>query len=377
MIPLAGTCDSFFTERRNSISLIQDTCLNTYETKFNMYAPGLLKASFTLLISTVYAHSWIEQLMVIGSNGTFVGEPGYARGNVLRTSPGFSDTAMVHLIPPNGRKDVNKVLPTDKMCKESQQSQNQTKGSPRLQASPGAAIALRYQENGHVTLPENSPGKPDNRGTIYVYGTDKPKDDDTLLGIHKVWNQDGSGGDKRGKLLSVQNFDDGRCHQINGGKISKTRQHEFPHKADKLMGADLWCQQDIALPQDAPSGKPYTLYWVWDWPTKPGTPGMPKGKTEIYTTCMDVDVSEKAPNTKVQGPAGYIKDQSLNSAAIPSQFEALSGSGGSQSSATSSSSTNTDAAVTKRSFQTGQATTFLTSAKTASDEPCTSGMSSH
>ncbi|PWY91168.1 hypothetical protein BO70DRAFT_86924 [Aspergillus heteromorphus CBS 117.55] len=275
-----------------------------------------------LLFSAVDAHSWIEQMTVIASNGTFVGDPGYARGNVLRTAPDFSDPTMTYLIPPDDRANQSLILPTDRMCKSTQQTYNVTEGSPRLQASAGAAIALRYQENGHVTLPWNQPGKPKNRGTIYVYGTTQPKENETLLGVHKVWNADGTGGDRRGVLLSTQNFDDGRCYQINNGNISEYRQGEYPHVANTLMGADLWCQQDLALPSDAPSGKLYTLYWVWDWPTAPGVdPALPEGKQELYTTCMDVDVVDGgSPTTETRVQAGYVEDQSLDRAAIPSEF---------------------------------------------------------
>lgn len=300
-----------------------------------------LQVLFTLLIPTAYAHSWVEQLMVIGPNGTFVGAPGYPRGNVLRTSPGFGDPTMTYLIPPNGREIGSVILPTDRLCKPTQQTRNQTQGSPRLQASPGAAIALRFQENGHVTLPWNQPGKPANRGTVYVYGTTEPTNNETLLAVHKVWNRDGTGGDKRGVLLSVQNFDDGRCYQINNGNISEARQSEFPHVADKLMGADLWCQQDIALPSNISVGKPYTLYWVWDWPTLPHIdPTLPNGKPEIYTTCIDVDVIDNK-NTSDTLSTGYVNDQSLNNAAIPSQFAGLYSSGGSKGPAASSTASPT------------------------------------
>ena len=266
------------------------------------------------------AHTWIEQLTVIAPNGTFVGEPGFPRGNVLRTSPSFSDTAMTNLIPPNGRSTGNEILSTDSMCMPSQQSQTQTAGSPRLQAAAGSAIALRYQENGHVTLPNNQPGKPANRGTVFVYGTTQPSSSDTLLGIHKVWNADQTGGDKRGVLLSSQNFDDGQCYQVNSSPISAQRQAEFPHTADALMGINMWCQQDIALPANAPSGQPYTLYWVWDWPTAPGIdPGVPNGKQEIYTTCMDVDIISGGGNSNFAS-SGFIANQDLNYAAVPSEF---------------------------------------------------------
>jgi len=276
---------------------------------------GLLAAS-----SSVHAHSWIEQMTVIAPNGTFVGDPGYARGNVLRSSPDFSDPTMVNLIPPDGRT-INEILPTDLMCKSTQTSQTQTDGSPRLQAAPGAGIALRYQENGHVTLPANQPGKPTNRGTVYVYGTTQPSPDDAFLAIHRVWTPDGTGGDGRGVLLSTQNFDDGQCYQVNGGAISQQRQQEFPHVANTLMGADIWCQQDIALPANAPTGQPYALYWVWDWPTLPGTAGFPDGKQEIYTTCMDVDVVGSGSTGTVSNAEGssFVQGQSLDSAAIESE----------------------------------------------------------
>lgn len=266
------------------------------------------------------AHTWVEQLMVIAPNGTMVGHPGFPRGNVLRSSPGFGDPAMVNLIPPDGRP-ANQIQPQDLMCKSTQTSQTQTDGSPRLQAAPGSAIGLRYQENGHVTLPGTQAGKPQNRGTVYVYGTTQPSPDDSFLAIHRVWTPDGSGGDRRGVLLSTQNFDDGQCYQVNGGTISTQRQQQYGHAFNPFMGSDLWCQQDIQIPASAPSGKPYTLYWVWDWPTLPGTPGFPEGKQEIYTTCMDVDIADNIgvdPMSKAQASAW--QDQPADQAAIKAQM---------------------------------------------------------
>ena len=267
--------------------------------------------------SFVNAHSWVEQMNVIGSDGKFTGAPGYARGNVLR-GPGFNDDKMVHLLPPDGRTQIT-IQPSDPMCMPQQQTQTQSDGSPRLKAAPGAFVALRYQENGHVTLPQNQKGKPDNRGTVYIYGTTQPKSDEKFLDIHKQWNAEGTGGDKRGVLLSTQPFDDGQCYQVNGGQISTQRQAQFPHQADQLMGTNLWCQNDIAIPKTAPSGKPYTLYWVWDWPTAPNVdPGLPKGKEEIYTTCMDVDVTAGGSSKRDVSGTG------LNFAAIPAYLKQLS-----------------------------------------------------
>ncbi|KAJ9616871.1 hypothetical protein H2200_000591 [Cladophialophora chaetospira] len=278
-----------------------------------------------LLVSArlAVAHTWVEQLMVIAPNGTLVGQPGFPRGNVLRGTPAFSDPTMVNLIPPDGRT-INQIYPSDLMCKSTQTSETQTDGSPRLQAAPGDGIALRFQENGHVTLPDNQPGKPQNRGTIYVYGTTKPSPDDSFLAIHRVWNADGTGGDGRGRLISTRNFDDGQCYQVNGGAISQQRQQQFKHDFDMVMGNDLWCQQDIQLPSDLSTGSPYTLYWVWDWPTMPGTFGFPDGKQEIYTTCMDIDIVGDSGIVPVSKAQVSYAQQPYDIAAVADQMSDLS-----------------------------------------------------
>ncbi|KAL8855258.1 MAG: hypothetical protein Q9178_008087 [Gyalolechia marmorata] len=290
-----------------------------------------MKSSFALvaasLLSSVNAHSWVEDMNVIAPNGTFVGAPGFPRANAKRGPGVNTDKAMVHLLPPNGRPAGNKILDSDPMCMESQQQPKQSDGSPMLNAAAGDMVALRYQENGHVTLPETQQGKAPNRGTVYIYGTTDPKPDEKFLSIHKVWNPDGTGGDKRGKLLTTQPYDDGQCYQVNGGQISAKRQGEFEHEADPLMGKDVWCQNNFKIPQDAPSGKPYTVYWVWDWDTAPGTAGLPQGLAEKYTTCMDISISQdqsksqsKAANT---GAAKFADGQDINRAAIQSYVSKL------------------------------------------------------
>lgn len=286
-----------------------------------MRNPSFRSASLTalwLLAFTPFtqAHSWVERLNVIAPNGTFIGAAGYPRGNVLRSTAGFSDPEMVNLIPPDGRSTGTAILSTDLMCKSTQTIGNQTTGSPSLSASPGDMVALRYQENGHVTLPDNQPGKPANRGTVFVYGTTQPSNSDTLLGIHKVWTADGKGGDGRGVLLATRNFDDGQCYQINSGAISQQRQKQFPHQADSVMGSDLWCQADVTLPTSI-SGSSYTLYWVWEWPTAARTVGLPNGKNETYTTCMDINISAGSGTSK---SVSFVKNQDLNHAAIESEL---------------------------------------------------------
>ncbi|KAL8813841.1 MAG: hypothetical protein Q9223_006899 [Gallowayella weberi] len=279
------------------------------------------------LLTSVNAHSWVEDINVIASNGTFVGAPGYPRAFAKR-GPGVDpDKAMVHLLPPNGRPTGNKILDSDTMCMESQQQPKQSDGSPALKAAAGDMVALRYQENGHVTLPQNQPGKPSNRGTVYIYGTTDPRPDDKFLSIHKVWNPEGTGGDKRGKLLATEPYDDGQCYQINGGEISKQRQGQFQHKADPIMGQDLWCQNNFKIPQDAPSGKPYTVYWVWDWDTAAGTAGLPQGLVEKYTTCMDINISQGGGKSQSKaaeaGAAKFADGQDINRAAIPKYIQKL------------------------------------------------------
>ena len=264
---------------------------------------------------------------IIDSSGQFTGTPGYARNFTPRTAPGFTDTSLVHILPPSNPLeardvDTDGVSATDAMCRKSQQEQYQSNGFPRLSAQPGNMIALRYEENGHVTLPQNQKGKPPNRGTVYVYGTTQPKPTENFLDVFKQWDAAGTGGDKRGKLLATQNFDDGRCYQVNSGAISKARQSQYPHSPDKTMGTDLWCQTDIKIPDDAPAGKPYTLYWVWDWPTEPNVdPAIPKGKAEIYTTCMDIDVKSASKERSIGARAAQA--QNLNSMAIPSLVSSL------------------------------------------------------
>ena len=271
------------------------------------------------------AHTWVEQMRVIAPNGTFTTDaPGYARSNAKRLPGVDPDKAMVHLLPPNGTPVDVGISPKDPMCMPSQQQQTQSGDSPRLQAAAGDMVALRYQENGHVTLPDTNPGKAPNRGTVYIYGTTQPSTNENFLDVFKQWNADGTGGNKKGKLLATQNFDDGQCYQMNGGAISAARQQKFPHKADQLMGQDLWCQNDITLPKDLPTGKPYTLYWVWDWATSAGAdPSLPKGKAQTYTTCMDVDITSKNSNGNSNVAIKMVQNQDINNAAIGAYVSAL------------------------------------------------------
>lgn len=254
----------------------------------------------TLLASLAHAHSWVEALSLLSPNGSFTGNTGYPRGMILRTAPGFTDTDIQWQLPENAGSKLNDSMP---ICRPSQQTSNYSDSSlAKLEAYSGANIALRYQENGHVTTPWSKAGKPEHSGVVYVYGTSQPKEDDTLLGIHGKWTLDGKGGDGRGRLLTSQYFDDGQCYQINIGYISDQRQTEFHRVAEagSFQGANLWCQTDVPLPNDLDVGKDYTLYWVWDWSTMDGSGIVTL--PELYTTCMDVSIAD----TKKVGDTGAV-----------------------------------------------------------------------
>jgi hypothetical protein len=180
-----------------------------------------LLLSTVLLFGQVLAHTWNEQLTII-ENGLFNGSNGYPRGYISHSGAGFNDDMMTYLLPPlaSGRTRVDG---SDLLCAPTQRSANQTYNYPRLTASPGAYVAIKYLENGHVTLPENQPGKPNGAGTVYVFGTSEPNNNELLMDVLQ-WTRDGTGGSKRGRLLTAQNLDDGRCYQINGGNISIARQ---------------------------------------------------------------------------------------------------------------------------------------------------------
>ncbi|KAF2672917.1 hypothetical protein BT63DRAFT_466451 [Microthyrium microscopicum] len=250
----------------------------------------LLPLLTTVLFSTALAHTWNEQLSVIES-GNFVGSNGYPRGYVSRTIPGFYDDMMTYQLPPPKDTSRTRVNDSDFLCAPTQRTSNQTQSFPRLSAWPGAHVAMKYLENGHVTLPQNTPGKPLGGGTIFVFGTSQPIENELLVDVLE-WTTDGTGGDRRGKLIAAQNFDDGRCYQINAGNISLTRQQEFPDPVEGQPGSvhEQWCETDVAIPSDVSINSTYTVYWVWQWPTAPGTLGALEGKDEYYTTCSDIDI---------------------------------------------------------------------------------------
>lgn len=260
-----------------------------------------LLAAISPLVTKTSAHSWIEQMQVISDKGSFTGNMGYARGYVARTDPGYNGNTMDYLLPAldTGRTRINA---TDPLCHPAQRTSNYTTNYPMLQISPGGYASIKYLENGHVTLPQNQPGKPPAAGTVFVYGTTQPKDDEKIVDVLE-WSADGRGGDGRGSLLTAQSFDDGRCHQINSGAISTQRQQQFPDRVpdQPTSNVEQWCETDLMIPASAAPNSKLTLYWIWQWPTAPGVdPTYPDGKDEYYTTCADVEIVADAVSADVK-----------------------------------------------------------------------------
>lgn len=123
-----------------------------------MYYSYIRLLSTTFLFGQALTHIWNEQLTVI-ENGIFTGTNGHARGYVSRTEPGFNDDMMTCLLQSlaSGRTRVNG---SDLLYAPTQRTANQTVNCPQLHVSPGSYVAMKYLENGHVTLPQNQPGKP-------------------------------------------------------------------------------------------------------------------------------------------------------------------------------------------------------------------------
>jgi hypothetical protein len=193
---------------------------------------------------------------------------------------------MTYLLPLSQRLSLTDM---DKVCKSTQSLGNQSSNYPYLKVQPGDEIALRYRENGHISKP--TPQKP-TFGSVSVYGTGNPRDSDTVVDIHHVWNANNTGGDLRGRLLRRTSFDDGSCYEKNESELSAVRAIAGQPPHDEVDGASLACKTVVSIPGDVQTKTLYTLYWVWDWPSVGNMGG--KGailKEELYTTCIDIQIA--------------------------------------------------------------------------------------
>ncbi|KAG5926609.1 hypothetical protein E4U42_003118 [Claviceps africana] len=309
------------------------------------YRVGLCRLVSTLaLASSVTAHSWIEYALRIAPNGTMVGERGFPRGYMARDQPGFSDQVPQHILPAAGQAAYTGQEVLNKFPFEANPKH------PLLQAAPGDHVAIIHLENGHVSLPQNQPKKPLNRGTIFFYGTSQPKEQERLFDVHLRWNKDGTGGDKRGIFLGTKDYDDGQCFQPNTAAITNERASRFSSDGAKIS-QELPCQSDIKLPDNLKPGSVYTVYWYWDWPdlnadkinvqkTKDGSypwagsfmrgDPVPNGwtmnmisKNESYASVIDIKIIDAPPkgfSAMADVKQKWVAQQNIYSKAIEAQM---------------------------------------------------------
>jgi len=260
------------------------------------------------------AHSWIEQLSNVASDGSYIGAFGYPRNFADKGAPGYDQNHDKWLLPEQGQR----ISHVDRLCHPGQRDRQQSPNWPRLKSIRNATVAMRYAEGGHVTIPNGGldlVGKPELGGTVFVFGTSQPRTDteELLLDVLQ-WTQDGQGGDKRGRLLASQNFDDGRCYQLGNAAMSKERMAKTPDPAPGQQGGNmaLLCETDVLLPKDISIGL-YTLYWVWQWPTAPNKDQrIPNGEDEYYVSCIDIDIVDSISLSR-GGPA-LAQQDSMSSA---------------------------------------------------------------
>ncbi|GAB7329464.1 hypothetical protein MBLNU13_g01244t1 [Cladosporium sp. NU13] len=247
------------------------------------------------LSQSVSAHTWVEQMQVIGTNGSYIGDYGYPRGYVARTDPGFTGFSNKWQLP-SPDTDTGRTRITDSMllCHPSQRTAKYSSQYPQLSVTPGSYVALKYLENGHVTQPFIPAGKPAGSGTVFIFGTYEPSATETLVDVLS-WTKDGKGGNGKGWLMAAQNYDDGRCHQLNQAPISINRQMSDGNHppGQPTVQLEQWCETDLLVPTDARVGATLTTYFVWDWSTGMQTEGAMCGKDEYYTTCSDWLITNK------------------------------------------------------------------------------------
>ncbi|KFA69006.1 hypothetical protein S40285_09350 [Stachybotrys chlorohalonatus IBT 40285] len=237
--------------------------------------PVTTSTLFSILAAfqAVHAHSWAEQLRLIGADGRFIEAPGYSTPFFAR-APGFSvDPLMQNQILDKGSNpDV---------CKPAGGFQYSA-AVPRLTASAGDYVAIQYHENGHVTDPEQTPRK-FRGGNVYVYGTLGDAKAERLNDVLYSWDEAGTGGNGNGQLIGAHFFDDGQCFQNRIANPTAI----FNERSSRLGVNELLCQTDFRLPENLPSDGIYTVMWVWDWPRIQADGSE---TVEIYTSCAEIQL---------------------------------------------------------------------------------------
>lgn len=272
------------TPQLGILNIISNNIIRSHNTSRMLRILTILVAALAVAPG-VGGHSWVGQMRNLDNQGNYVGQLGYARGHI---AGGAGDPMSYRIVS----------LDADTLaCTAKQQKPEQSEGFPRLKVVPGGFVSMRYNENGHVTL-DQQPGKrtpEEGSGTVYIFGTTEPQDDEKLGDVLQ-WSKDGKGGNGKGILLAAMDYADSRCYEMNGGPRMLERQKANPNwvqgqeETSPNPNSPLMCESNVKIPESAKPGSPYTLYWVWQWPTLLPAPA---GIDEYYTTCIDVDVTTK------------------------------------------------------------------------------------
>ncbi|KAI4595781.1 hypothetical protein KJ359_006418 [Pestalotiopsis sp. 9143b] len=258
--------------------------------------------------NSVDAHTWVEMIRRISSTGAFVGETGYAMGHMNRTDTGFADTAV--------QVKFLDVTTNPSVCGDIGKAGYTNAAYPALSASPGEFVAMQYAENGHVSFPDQTP-RGFRGGNVMIYATSEDVNDVGINDALYSWNAEGTGGNQKGKLIASHFFDDGQCYENpNASPIRAERAAEY-------NASSLLCQSVAQIPSDLDTSGTVNLLWIWDWDQSPNIVG--KNSTEIYTSCMTVnlqaaDTDSAATNVKA---FSFGKSVAITDAAIPGQISTL------------------------------------------------------
>jgi hypothetical protein len=266
------------------------------------------KALVALAVAqSVHAHSWVETVRHVSSNGAFVGNPGYAMGYIPRTSASFADDSV--------QNKITDLSTNPSLCRNFAGGGYTNANIQPINASAGDTLAMQWYENGHVTDPTLTP-RGYRSGNVMIYGISGAFSNVSINDALYVWNADGTGGNKQGKLLASHFFDDEQCYQDRG--TDTTHPIYTARKAKYNVTGELPCQGTFQLPTDLATSGTYTVAWVWDWPQNPNEVG---STTEIYTSCATINLSPASSNVTNKA-VGIKVATNLNviSAAISSQI---------------------------------------------------------
>lgn len=170
---------------------------------------------------------------------------------------------------------------------------------PRLTAAPGDTVMGTYTENGHISKLPVANGS---SGMTYWYGTSQYDPSTTLADVVN-WTSAGTGGNGKGQLLATTPFDDGVCVEPNGSPIAVQR-------GGTAAGP---CKSSFQLPENVKSGSPYTVYWVWNFS---GQWGYVEPRTEWYTSCMDIDISNGTASNGSVSTAEFVGGSGATAKAV-------------------------------------------------------------